>query len=81
MNFLTFSGPSFFGIHLASVRETCEDVFINAKDYLGNLRFFFLENCHCYPYHVTGLFLYPLKTSQNLGFSDVFRGYKKRPVT
>ena len=27
-----------------------------------------------------GLFLYPQKTSKNLWFSDVFRGYRKRPV-
>ena len=30
--------------------------------------------------HATGLFLYPLKTSVNHGFSDVSRGYRKRPV-
>ena len=28
------------------------------------------------PFHVTGSFLYPLKT-ENIWFSDVFRGYKK----
>ena len=27
-----------------------------------------------------GLFLYPLKTAEKLWFSDVFRGYRKRPV-
>ena len=32
------------------------------------------------PFHATGLFLCPLKTSENLWFSDVFRGYRKRPV-
>ena len=32
------------------------------------------------PFHATGLFLYLLKTSENLWFSDVFRGYRKRPV-
>ena len=32
------------------------------------------------PFHTTSLFLYPLKTSKNLCFSDVFRGYRKRPV-
>ena len=32
------------------------------------------------PLHDKGLFLYPLKTSENLCFSDVFRGYRKRPV-
>ena len=26
------------------------------------------------PYYATGLFPYPLKTSENLWFSDVFRG-------
>ena len=29
------------------------------------------------PFHVTGLFLYPLKTSKNLLFSGVFRGYRR----
>ena len=33
------------------------------------------------PFHATDFFLYPLKTSENHGFSDVFRGYRKRPVT
>ena len=32
------------------------------------------------PFRATGLFLYPLKTSKNLCFSDVFRGYRKRTV-
>ena len=32
------------------------------------------------PFHATGLFLYPLKTSENFWFSDGFRGYKNRPV-
>ena len=32
------------------------------------------------PFQVTGLFLYPLKTSENQRFSDVFGGYRKRPV-
>ena len=32
------------------------------------------------PFHVTGVILYPLKTSENLWFSDIFRGYRKRPV-
>ena len=34
---------------------------------------YFLKN----PFHATGLFLYHLKTSENLGFSDVFREYRK----
>ena len=32
------------------------------------------------PFYATGLFLYPLKTSKNLWLSDVFWGYRKRPV-
>ena len=32
------------------------------------------------PFPATGLFLYPLKTSQNLCFFNIFRGYRKRPV-
>ena len=32
------------------------------------------------PFHATGLFRYPLKTSENLWFPDVFRGYRKRLV-
>ena len=29
----------------------------------------------------TSLFLYPLKTSENLLFLDVFRGYRKKPLS
>ena len=32
-------------------------------------------------FYATDLFWYPLKTSENQGFSDVFRGYQKRLVT
>ena len=32
------------------------------------------------PFHATDLLLYPLKTSENQRFSDVFRGYQKRSV-
>ena len=32
------------------------------------------------PFYATGLFLYPLKASENLWFSDVFKKYRKRPV-
>ena len=31
-------------------------------------------------FHANGLFRYPLKTSENQRFSDVFKGYQKRPV-
>ena len=32
------------------------------------------------PFHATDLFWYPLKTSENLWLSDVFRGYQERSV-
>ena len=32
------------------------------------------------PFHTAGLFLYPLKISENLSFSDVFSGHRKGPV-
>ena len=31
-------------------------------------------------FHTSGLFLYPLRTSQNQMFSDVFRVYRKKPI-
>ena len=35
---------------------------------------------HINPFHATDLFLYPQKTLETYRFSDVFRGYRKRPV-
>ena len=32
------------------------------------------------PFHTTDLFLYPLKASENLWFSNFFRGYRMRPA-
>ena len=32
------------------------------------------------PFHATGFFLYPWKNQKTCDFSDVFRGYWKRPV-
>ena len=31
-------------------------------------------------FHAIGLFLYLLKTSEDQNFSDIFKGYRKRPV-
>ena len=31
-------------------------------------------------FYATSLFLYPLKISENLWFTDIFKGYVKRPV-
>ena len=33
------------------------------------------------PFHATDLFLYPEKISENLWFSDIFWGYRKRSLT
>ena len=44
-----------------------------------NIEFDRKEKIGSDPFHTTGLFLYPLKTSENQRFS-VFRGYRKRPV-
>ena len=38
------------------------------------------KNYFLNPFHATDLILTPLKISENLGFSDVFRGCTKRPV-
>ena len=48
--------------------------------------FFFLLNCennfeiNIMPFHAIGFFLYPLKTSENLWFSNVFKGYRNKPI-
>ena len=39
-----------------------------------NENVFFLNNFTVNLFHATGFFLYPLKTSENQRFSDVFRG-------
>ena len=36
---------------------------------------------HINLFHDTGLFLHPLEISENLWFSKVYRGYRKRPET
>ena len=46
---------------------SCCDKSINCKS-IG-------EKQYINPFHATGLFRYPLKTSENFWFSDVFRGY------
>ena len=48
---------------------------------LNNVRYLFhfhLNELILNPFHASGLFLYPLKTSENLWFPDVFTGYRKR---
>ena len=50
--------------------------------YIRNIRSFKTQVCQLLlnPFHATGFFLYLLKASENLWFSDVFRGYRKRTV-
>ena len=67
----------------------CENRIIRSTNYTNNVTAY-VKNWHSRltgvyksinPFHVTGLFGYLLKTSENLWFRDVFRGYRKRPVT
>ena len=39
------------------------------------------ENMENVSFHATCLFMYSLRSPGNLWFSDVFRGYRNRPVT
>ena len=52
---------------------------INAPEVVhGFLYDFFTSKCFLFnPFYP---FLYPLKTLENLSFSNFFRGYRKRPV-
>ena len=51
---------------------------IRIKQHLGDIWSWIHEKVN--PFHATDLFSYPLKTSENQRFSDVFRGYQKRSV-
>ena len=43
-------------------------------------KFWKISPQNTWSFHATGLFLYPLKTSENHSFSDGLRGYRKRAV-
>ena len=48
---------------------------INSSDIESRYKIHYDWNKHCInPFHATRLFLFPLKTLENLWFSDVFRG-------
>ena len=56
----------------------------SASSFFEMLRTLFLfiilnKTISCIWYFI-GIFMYPLKASENLSFSNVFRGYRKRPV-
>ena len=58
-----------FDVCVYHISNVSNDTVVNLKDkILINL------------FHVTGFFLYPLKTTQYQKFCDVFRGYGKRLV-
>ena len=67
--------PSTLALSTSSFQETLDEII---SESMRNWIVWFLS---INPFHATDLFLTPLKTSENLGFSDVFRGYRKRPVT
>ena len=60
-------------------KEPCvTTAYLDAR-YIRNIRLFRARVCQLLlnPFHVTGLFLYLLKTSENLWFSDVFKGIER----
>ena len=56
--------------------QTCPSVTGSGDDWYNP----FCGSVHIDPFHATGYFQYPLKTSENQKFSAVFRGYKQKPV-
>ena len=72
---------------LLSVEGKLDKLFPKCDTYTFNELFFRnLTNCFwsarfLNPFYPTGLFPYPLKTSEKQRFPHVFRGYRKRPVT
>ena len=76
------SSRAAFGCYLfKQVREKCNQLFMNV---LGSCNIFHTEKVKSFKNNVifnsTGLFLYTLKIYENFWFSDVFMGYRKRPV-
>ena len=57
-------------------QQTKSEIMINKSKRLRVTKYKDIIN----PSHNTGLFRYLLKTSENIWLSDVFRGYRKRPV-
>ena len=69
-------------LHLYGVTNSMKNVnsrfpFNSSAFSIHPISFWYVIN----PFHVTGLFLYPWKTSETQRFFYVFRGYRKRPVT
>ena len=63
------------------LRILCNTAYLDGR-YIRNIRLFRTRVCQLLLnlFHATGLFLYLLKTSENICFSDVFRGYRNRPA-
>ena len=52
---------------------------IRQDNAISNIKCYFVFALFLNLFYATGLFLYPLSV-ENLWFSDVFRGYRKKPV-
>ena len=50
-------------------------IYENSRCFLHLMTFY--ESITVNPFHVTGLFLYPLKISEKFWFSDVFKGVER----
>ena len=77
--------------HIKKETTNVTFIFISACRKLSFITSEISNNCNvwCWPngfdilynlFHATGLFLYPLKISENFWFSHIFRGYRNRLV-
>ena len=62
--------------HIETSSLICSGLYMIRTSIMKELKF----PCSLKTFHVTGLFLYLLKISENQRFSDVFRGCRKRLV-
>ena len=79
--FHTFFSVSIVDFEQVSICWVCYEKFPPEEELYTKLQCLRKCNEDLNPFHSTCLFLYPLKTSENLWFSDVFRGYRKRSVS
>ena len=57
--------------------KICRDRFDSTKSAKWIIYWRAIKSLFINSFHATGLFLYPLKATENLWFSDVFRGYRE----
>ena len=73
-----------FGVLCFFVTSVLRFAFLSYHQWILLAIFLSFENeiSHLFnPFHATGLFLYPLKTWENLWVADILMGYIKKPVT